>query len=104
MPISYYEPAGESEFDVSAGFPVDSPIDGDGQVTGLEIPAGEVAFTTHMGAYAELSQAYEAVMAWMNANGRESSEECVMWEEYWSPPETPPEETRTDIYWPLKPA
>lgn len=25
-----------------------------------------------------------------------------MWEQYLSPPQTPPEETRTEIYWPLK--
>jgi hypothetical protein len=27
-----------------------------------------------------------------------------MWEEFWSGPETPEEQARTEVYWPLSPA
>jgi effector-binding domain-containing protein len=88
-------------FDVAAGFYVESPIDGDGHVVPVELPAGDVARTTHIGPYADLPKAYEAVAARAKQDGRELATE--MWEEYYSPPETPPAETRTDVYWPLRP-
>jgi AraC family transcriptional regulator len=64
--------------------------------------AGEVACTTHIGPYEGLPQAYEAIEAWMKQRRREAAG-LTIWEEYLTGPETQPEQTRTDIYWPLKP-
>jgi effector-binding domain-containing protein len=100
--LSLYDIVGEGEFEVAAGFYVPSPIEGDGHVVPVELPAGEAAFTTHMGSYEGLHEAYAAIQAWIQENGRESAGN-TMWEEYFSGPEAPPEETRTDIYCPLKP-
>jgi effector-binding domain-containing protein len=99
--VAVYEPEGEGQFDVAAGFPVQEPIEGDGHVVPVELPEGDVAVTTHTGPYDRLSQAYEAIQAWMREHGHEPA--ISMWEEYYSPPDTPPSETRTDVFWPLKP-
>jgi effector-binding domain-containing protein len=91
---------GPERFDVASGFIVSSPIQGDGNVVPDELPECDAAVTNHIGAYSELPAAYSAIQTWMRANGREPAE--FMWEEYWSGPSTPPEQTRTDVVWPVK--
>jgi effector-binding domain-containing protein len=97
--VARYTP-GPERFDVAAGFIVPSPIQGDGNVVPAELPECEAAVTTHIGPYSELPSAYSAIQPWFEANGREPAE--FMWEEYWSGPETPPEQTRTVVVWPVK--
>lgn len=99
--IAYYdmEPDG---FTVAAGFVVAEPIAGDGTVVPLSLPVTEVATTTHVGSYEDLPKAYDALKRGVHDLGREP-DDAAMWEEYWSPPDAPPEETRTIIFWPLKP-
>ena len=99
--VALYKPLGEDDFDVTAGFLVSAPIEGDGHVVPAELPEGEVATTLHVGSYESLTEAYAAIQAWMAREGREPGE--TMWEEYLSGPETPPEQTRTIVYWPLRP-
>jgi effector-binding domain-containing protein len=99
--VATYTPQGEGVFDVAAGFLVAAAIEGDGHVVPVDLPAGEVATTLHVGPYEGLPQAYEAIQAWMQAMGREPG--MTMWEEYLTGPEVPPEQTRTIVYWPLKP-
>ncbi len=98
--VSYYDIRPDG-FGIAAGFVVAGPFDGDGTVVPLQLPAGEVAVTTHLGAYEELPHAYAAIQSQMKERGREL-DESAMWEEYWSPPETPVEETKTVVYWPLR--
>lgn len=94
---------GEDTFHVAAGFVVPGPFaPGDG-VEPLQLPEVDVVTTTHLGPYDGLAAAYDAVKAGAREHGREVDEAAMMWEEYWSPPETPPEQTRTVVYWPLLP-
>ena len=86
---------------VAAGFVVPQPVEGDGTVRPDETPATEVATTTHMGPYAKISEAYDAIAEAMAMRGREL-DETTMWEEYWSPPGTPDDQTKTVVYCPLK--
>jgi len=65
--------------------------------------AGEVATTTHLGSYEKVSEAYDAIAAAVALQGL-ALDETTMWEEYWSPPGTPDEQTKTVVYCPLKPA
>lgn len=99
--VARYVPAGDGSFDVEAGFIVARPVPGDDQVIGIELRGGEVAHTTHIGRYEELPNAYAAMHLHAHEMGRELDDGAAMWEEYWSPPESPVEETRTEIYWPL---
>lgn len=88
---------------ISAGFVVPRPVEGDGHVVPGELPEGEVATATHLGPYATVSEAYDAIAASVALQGREL-DETTMWEEYWSPPGTPDAETKTVVFCPLKPA
>lgn len=88
---------------VSAGFVVPTAIEPAGDVVPDELPEVEVATTEHLGSYADVSKAYDAIASAMALHGREI-DESTMWEEYWSPPGTPDDETRTVVFYPLKPA
>jgi effector-binding domain-containing protein len=99
--VACYEPTGDG-FDVAAGFPVTSPIVGEG-IMSMQLPSAEVAHTTHIGSYDELPKAYEALRAEVQARGRYLDDKAPMWEEYTTGPDQPPEQTRTEVYWPLAP-
>jgi effector-binding domain-containing protein len=100
--IAYFEQVGEDHLDVRAGFRVDTPVEGDGQVIPFDLPAGRIATTTHLGSYDQLPEAYAAIIEGAAAQGEEIDPKSPMWEEYYSGPETPPEETRTVVCWPVK--
>ena len=97
-PLAFYERSGEG-FDVAAGFPVREPFGPVDGISPLELPAAEVAHTTHLGSYEDLPAAYDALRAAVEARGRALADDAPMWEEYWSPPGTPPSQTRTEVYW-----
>lgn len=97
--VACYERSDDG-FDVAAGFPVASPIVGEG-VMSLELPSAEVAHTMHIGSYEELPKAYDALRAEVEARGRHLDDSAPMWEEYLTGPDVPPEQTRTEVYWPL---
>ncbi|MBM7505869.1 GyrI-like domain-containing protein [Agromyces aurantiacus] len=96
------DPAG-GRLTVAAGFVVPTAIEAAGDVVPDALPGGEVATTVHVGPYAKVSEAYDAIAASMALHGREL-DESTMWEEYWSPPGTPDEQTKTVVFCPLKPA
>ena len=100
--VGHYTKRGDG-FDVAAGFVVRDPIIGDGDVAGMDLPATEIATTTHIGPYSGLTKAYEALVDWADREDR-SLQDDVSWEEYWSGPEVPESEHRTVICWPLAPA
>jgi effector-binding domain-containing protein len=100
--FAYYEQLGNQRFDVRAGFIVTAPIDGNGTVLPFELPAVRVATTTHIGPYDKLSEAYTALAEQAKVRGEEMEITAPMWEEYLSEPDTPPEQTRTVVYWPVK--
>jgi effector-binding domain-containing protein len=55
-----------------------------------------------MGSYERLGDAYKAIETWMQEHHTEARVDTPMWEEYFSPPGTPPGLTRTDVYWPVR--
>lgn len=85
---------------VSAGFEVAEPIAGDDVVVPLRLPARDVVTGEHVGPYDELPAAYSRLREAAEAAGRRV-DESVMWEEYVTGPDRPPEETRTVVSWPL---
>ena len=99
--IGHYTRTGDG-FDVAAGFVVSQPIVSEGDIVGMDLPAVEVATTTHIGPYEGLTTAYQALADWAGRNGR-LLDERVAWEEYWSGPEVPEPEHRTVVCWPLQP-
>jgi hypothetical protein len=98
--VSRYEMVGEGEFNVAAGFFVSQAVEGDGHVAG------------RAGGRSRLHDAHRPLRrpaaglrgdrgvdeAERPRGGRVDDLGRVP-----DRPETPPEQTRTDIYWPLKP-
>ena len=101
-PFAYYEQLGNGHFDVRAGFPVQTSVPGAGEVEAFEVTAGLVATTRHVGSYSKLSEAYEALGRHAVAAGYDVDEQGPSWEQYLSPPETPPEQTQTLVYMPVR--
>ena len=87
---------------VSAGFLVPHPVEPDGDVRPLQLPACEVVRAEHVGPYDDLPATYERIRKAAADHDRDL-DETRMWEEYLTGPETPPEQTRTLVSWPLLP-
>lgn len=99
--VACYQQTGDG-FDVAAGFPVDETFAPSEDVDQLVIGAEEVARTTHFGPYDGLPAAYEAVRAAAEARGLAVDDRGPMWEEYWSGPDVPADQHRTEVFWPVR--
>jgi effector-binding domain-containing protein len=85
----------------SVGFVVEEPYEGDGTVVSFDLPRCQVVTGVHVGPYDHLPAAYEALREAAVEQGC-TIDESEMWEEYLTGPDTPPEQTRTRISWPLQ--
>jgi len=67
----YHHPTdGSGIMDVEFGVQVVRPFEGEGEVICTATPAGEVAMTTHVGSYAGLGAAHNAIHSWRATTGR----------------------------------
>jgi effector-binding domain-containing protein len=84
------------EFEV--GVEVSRPFDANGAVVPSQLPQGRAAHATHVGDYAGLGKAHDAVVEWCHLNGHSLS--GTRWEVYgdWGPD---PAKVQTDVYWQL---
>lgn len=100
-PFARYPSVSDERVEVEAGVVVPSAIAGEGRVEASELPAGDAAVTVHIGPYESMHEAYAAIEAWMQANGRTAG--GAPWETYLSDPgqEPDPAKWRTEITWPL---
>jgi effector-binding domain-containing protein len=98
--VAYYNEDMEN-LDIEIGFPVARELPGRGDIQAREIPGGKVATCLHVGPYSGIEPAYRALSQWMAEKGYEPT--GVAYEFYLNDPqETPPEELRTQIAFPLK--
>jgi effector-binding domain-containing protein len=100
-PIACYVMGSGQDFDVRAGCEVGVPVQPEGDIEPYLLPGGPALTTEHVGPYDELPKAYEALEAHARETGHDL-DMTVMWEEYLTGPEVPPDQTRTVIHWPLK--
>ncbi len=98
--VAVYQPTADG-FEVATGFHVAPEFVAPAGLERLDMDEAEVAHTTHTGSYADLSSAYADLQEQAQQAGRPVAWGASMWEEYWSEPGTPDDETRTEIYWPL---
>jgi len=99
-PVGHYEMVGPEHFVVRAGCFVPEPVATEDGVVGHELPARRELRTEHVGSYADLPRAYDALQKYAAEHGREL-DLGEMWEEYVSGPEVPPTYRRTIVHWPL---
>jgi len=99
-PFAAYYNMDMQNLDIEIGFPVSKPLPDRGEIKCSVLLAGKYASTVHIGPYDAVGPAYEALTQYVKASGCEPT--GVAYEFYFSGPETPPEEIRTQIVLPLK--
>jgi effector-binding domain-containing protein len=81
----YHHPASRDQpMDVDFGVEVVRAFEPEGEVVSTETPAGEIAVAVHVGPYAQLHRAHDAIHAWRARTGRAFA--GASWEVYgdWS--------------------
>lgn len=79
--------------DCETGFPLSAPAKSQGNFVATELPKATVAMTVHVGDQATSEKAYDAIHAWMEANGKQPA--GAPWEVYVA-------DDRTEIYFPVR--
>lgn len=100
MPFAAYHNMNMENLDIEVGMPVARKLDGRAEIQASEFPGGKLASVVHLGPYDQLESAYGALAQWVSDHGYEST--GVAYELYYSEPETPPDQTKTEIMFPLK--
>ncbi len=110
LTISGKQPAGPAfaayynmdmaDLDVEAGFILTSELEGEGEIVSRQLPGGRMATCLHTGPFTEMEPTYDSLFKWIKDNGHEAT--GVTYEMYLNgPPDTPPEEYKTQILTPL---
>ena len=99
-PFARYRSMDESGWDIEAGFPVDVPIDADGDVEPGSLPACRAARLVHTGPYDTIGEAWGEASAWLVEHGYDTAD--APWESYLDEPGV--EQPRTLILMPCVPA
>lgn len=100
-PFTAYYNMDMQDLDVEIGFPVSKPIVGKGDIQASEVPGGKLAFAMHVGRYADIAPAYDALSQFVKEQGFEPT--GISYEFYLNDPEeTPQEKLQTQIVFPLK--
>jgi hypothetical protein len=95
-PFARYRSASSEAWEVEAGFPVHGVAAAEGRVEPVTLPGGRMARTVHVGEYADVGRAYEAVLGWLVEQGYVAQGDP--WECYLDGPEVP--RPRTEIFLP----
>jgi effector-binding domain-containing protein len=97
--VAVYRDCRDGQLDVEIGVEVQGPFPGDGNVFCSATPAGTVATTVHIGPYARLGEANEAILYWCRDNHHEPA--GPSWEIYghWN---DDPEKLETEVFYLLK--
>ncbi len=101
MPFVAYHDLNMQNLDVEVGFPVAHPMDARGDIQPSQFPGGMLASVWHIGPYDQIGSAYDALTTWIKERGYQPA--GPVYEIYYSEPETPPEEIRTQVIFPVKP-
>ena len=100
-PYAGYYNMDMQDLDVEMGMPVSRALAGKGEIKAGQLPMGQAATTVHVGPYDAIEPAYNALMGWMAEQGHQGA--GVAYELYLNDPaQTPPDQLRTQIIFPLK--
>jgi effector-binding domain-containing protein len=95
----------DRDVDIEIAVPINKAIKGSDRIKVYELQGTEAASTIHKGAYSTVPEAYNAIMAWCEANGYEPVTPCR--EIYFTDPkevEKDPSKNITEIQFPVKKA
>lgn len=93
-------PDAGGQVDIEVGWPVAQPVVPSGRAQPGELPGGRAAVTTHVGPYADVEPAFEAMTEWLRDHGEAPA--AAPSERFLNDPtSTAPAELRTRITWPL---
>jgi len=92
-------PTGDDPFDIEVCAPVAQAIDPPPGWQMQELPAGTFATMVHVGPYDTVASAYDDLVAWIGAH--DLSVAGPPREVYLSPAETPPDQIRTIVEFPV---
>jgi effector-binding domain-containing protein len=99
-PFAIYHAIDPSEVDVEAGYAVDRPLSGGGDVQLGEIPGGRTATILHTGPRGSVGLAYDALVNWLEEQGLEpKGEPCELYLD--DPQSTAAEQLRTKVTMPI---
>jgi len=100
-PFVIYEgmPEGDRPFDIQVCAPVGRPVDPPAGWVVQELPAGTFASLVHVGPYDSIGVAYENLGRWIPEHGMTMA--GAPREVYLSEPDTPPEQIRTVVEFPV---
>ncbi len=101
-PFARYHPVGDGTFEVEAGFVATTPVGGEDEIEPSDLPKGTVAVTVHVGPFDAMVPAYEALTAWVAAQGGTPAGDP--WEIYLTDPmaEPDPARWRTEVVMPYR--
>ena len=101
-PFALYHSWNDAKTVMEVGFPIASPVKGDGRVQPLVLPGGRVVNGSHVGPYDRLQETYGAMMKWMAEKGVKPA--ARMWEVYMTDPqkEKDPSKFVTQLFWPIE--
>jgi effector-binding domain-containing protein len=85
--------------DMEAGFPVSRSLPGKDDIQAGQIPAGMFAVCHYTGPYDQVGPAYEQLMQFIMERGYTVAGPAYEW--YFDGPDVPPQDSRTDIVFPV---
>jgi len=99
--VALYTGEGDDKFDVVAGFPVTAPLLPGDRFVNAELPGGQSVEAIHRGAYDDLADTYDGLIAWLAERDLEPADQ--VWEEFLAGPDTEGDPARwcTRIVYPL---
>ena len=98
MPYARFRRLDEDRFQVEAGFPSYTAVEGEGEVEPSQLPPCRAAVATHIGPHEEMLGTYQALTQWLAEREKEAVGDP--WEVYFSDPEeeTDPAYWRTEVF------
>lgn len=97
-PFGLYGPVVDGVVEIEVGFTVDGQITPEADVVAGELPGGDYAHLTHVGAYGSLPESWGQLGTWIKEQGRASGQTVV--EVYTDDPTgADADSLRTDLFW-----
>ncbi|MDR2974617.1 MAG: GyrI-like domain-containing protein [Propionibacteriaceae bacterium] len=100
VPYVAYHTMDMQNLDVEMGFPLASPLPGDGDIQPSQIPAGKYVFCMFQGSYADVEPVYADMATWINDH--KLAPAGPAYEAYYNGPDIAPDLELTMILMPVR--